>query len=107
VVKLLASDIVTQRAIKEAVLLLEYCPGGHLLERLNNRAGAYLPAPNVYRIFGQLLLGIQSLHESDPPITHRDLKLENILFGTVSNAIATNTSYLILVFNSNQGLRLD
>jgi AP2-associated kinase len=83
-VKLLASDvIVVNKGKKEACLLLEFCPGGHLLERLNNRGGKHLPPASVYKIFGQLLLALKPMHESMPPVTHRDLKLENILFGTV------------------------
>ena len=83
-VKLLASDvIVVNKGKREACLLLELCPGGHLLERLNGREGNPLPPPSLYRIFGQLLLAIKPMHEANPPVTHRDLKLENILFGAV------------------------
>lgn len=69
---------------REALLLLEYYPGGHLLHRLNQRQGSYLPAESIYRIFGQILMGVKVFHENNPPIINRDLKLENILFGTVS-----------------------
>jgi AP2-associated kinase len=65
-------------------MLLTYCPGGHLLERLQRRDGKPLPATNVYRIFGQILSGVKPMHEYNPPVTHRDLKLENVLFGAVS-----------------------
>ena len=40
---------------------------------------------NRYRIFGQLLLALQPLHDYNPPVVHRDLKLENILFGADEN----------------------
>ena len=83
-VKLLASEvIVLSKGKREACLLLELCPGGHLLDRISSREGKHLPPPSLYRIFGQLLLAIQPMHESNPPVTHRDLKLENILFGAV------------------------
>jgi serine/threonine protein kinase len=87
IVKIIDSDIVrSQRSknSKEALILLDYCPGGHLLERLLQRNGSLLPADSVYRIFGQILLGVKVLHTNNPPIIHRDLKLENVLFGTVS-----------------------
>eukprot|EP01035_Chromulina_nebulosa_P020570 gene20570-26676_t len=81
-----ASDVIVNRTgAREALLLLEYCPGGHLLERLNSRKGQPLPLTSIYRIFGQILLAIQTFHQSNPIITHRDLKLENILFGVDSN----------------------
>ena len=79
IVELLASEVVGQ----EAMLLLQLCPGGHLLTRLNSRNGQHLPMTNIYRIFGQLVSAVKPLHEHNPPITHRDLKLENILFGPV------------------------
>jgi AP2-associated kinase len=83
-VKLLASEVITlSKGKREACLLLELCPGGHLLERLCGREGKHLPPASLYRIFGQLLLALKPMHESEPPITHRDLKLENILFGSV------------------------
>ncbi len=85
VVQLIDTDIITKnRTSREALLLLDYCPNGHLLERLNKRNGAPLPEESVFRIFGQLLLALKPMHESQPPVVHRDLKLENILFGTVS-----------------------
>jgi serine/threonine protein kinase len=84
-VELIDSDIITKnRTSREALLLLDFCPGGHLLERLNSRNGNPLPAESVFRIFGQLLLALKPLHENRPPVVHRDLKLENILFGAVS-----------------------
>ena len=58
-----------------ALLLLELCPGGNLLERLNNQHGIHFPIPEVYRVFGQLLLAMQPLHDYNPPIVHRDLKV--------------------------------
>lgn len=79
IVHLIASEILTVSGKREAFLLLEYCPGGHLLQRLNARNGTPLAPSDVCRIFGQVLQGVQLLHESSPPVVHRDLKLENIL----------------------------
>lgn len=84
VVELLADEVITVRGAPEACLLLEYCPGGHLLDKLKTRAGRHLPAANIYKIFGQILLSLKPFHDNSPPVTHRDLKLENILFGGVS-----------------------
>ena len=62
-------------------------PSGNLFDRLNDRNGTLLPAESIYRTFGQILIAMKGLHGNHPPITHRDLKLENILFGTVSKTI--------------------
>lgn len=87
-VQLIDSDIVMKnRTSKEALLLLDFCPGGHLLERLNKRNGSTLPTESIFRMFGQVLMALKPMHESNPPVVHRDLKLENILFGTVSCSI--------------------
>lgn len=87
-VELLASDIIQKnKNSREALLLMEYYPGGHLLDRLNMRNGVLLPQESIYRMFGQVLLCVKSMHLNKPPIVHRDLKLENILFGSVSDYI--------------------
>lgn len=83
-VNLIASDILQKnRTSREALLLMDFYPGGHLLDRLNMRNGSSLPSESAFRIFGQLLLSLKPLHLNNPPIVHRDLKLENILFGSV------------------------
>jgi serine/threonine protein kinase len=93
--------------IMQALVLLTLCPGGHLLDRLQKRAGKHLPAANIYRIFGQILSGLRPLHEYNPPVVHRDLKLENVLFGAVriyidrslhsDSASCAQQRYLVLI----------
>lgn len=86
IVKLLASDIqIGPTGAQEALLLLENCGSGHLLDRVNQQGGRPFPINEVYRIFGQLLLALQPMHDYNPPVTHRDLKLENILFAFDEN----------------------
>jgi serine/threonine protein kinase len=81
-VQLLGNEIISNRGIQEAILLLEYCSGGHLFELLSTRNGERLPLSRICTIFGQLLLSLKPFHESNPPVSHRDLKLENILFSS-------------------------
>lgn len=80
IVQIIGSDIKPAgRNRKEAFILLEYCSGGHLLDMLNKRAGRFLPMRTIADIFAQVLKAMQMLHSHKPPVTHRDLKLENIL----------------------------
>lgn len=84
VIKLLGSEIIGHHTNSpEALLLLEFCPGGHLLDRLLARNGNKLNQEEVMRIFGMLLQALLPMHASHPPIVHRDIKLENVLFGAV------------------------
>jgi AP2-associated kinase len=80
IVQLIASETSQSGGKREAYLLLEYCPGGHLLSKLNGRNGIPLPLSDICRIFTQILDGVSLMHDSSPIIIHRDLKLENILF---------------------------
>lgn len=80
IVHLIASETSQNSGKREAYLLLEYCSGGHLLAKLNGRNGISLPLSDICRIFTQLLEAVAPLHASSPPVIHRDLKLENILF---------------------------
>jgi AP2-associated kinase len=72
------------RTSREALLLMDYYPGEHLLNRLLHRNGVNLPQDAVLRMFYQLCLAVKDMHLSRPPIIHRDLKLENVLFDQVT-----------------------
>jgi serine/threonine protein kinase len=69
------------RTSREALLLMDYYPGDHLLNRLLQRNGVNLPQDAVLRMFYQLCLAVKEMHSSR--IIHRDLKLENVLFDQV------------------------
>lgn len=86
IVSIIASEIRTTTT-REALILLEYCPGGHLLKRINDRRGVPYPMNDICKIFKQLLDAVAPFHRSVPPIIHRDLKLENILFGKVEVSV--------------------
>ncbi len=85
VVEYFASEIVNSAQGREALILLGYCPGGNLFEKLSARNGQFIPLSNSLRIFHQVLESLQKFHEHVPPVTHRDLKLENILLATVNS----------------------
>ena len=79
----------TQKNLKEYWMLLEFCPNGSLIDLLykKGRGGAFekrtpLPTVRVLEIFEQLCVAVAHLHALDPPVSHRDLKLENVLLAS-------------------------
>ena len=74
------------RNAHEYWMLLEFCPNGSLVDLLykKGRSGRYekcepLPLARVLEIFEQVTGAIAHMHALSPPVTHRDLKLENVL----------------------------
>ena len=82
---MIAYEVATFNNKTEARVLLEYCGGGTLLDLLLSRKNVPLPEKDVFRYFGQILMALKPLHEDLLPVTHRDLKLENLLFGSDQN----------------------
>lgn len=62
-------------------VVMEFCPGGHLLGRLNKlaEAGKALPTEKILEVFGNIIKPVAYLHAQSPPIAHRDIKFENVL----------------------------
>jgi AP2-associated kinase len=67
-------------------MLLELCPNGSLIDLLYRRprGGGFerlptMPQLRILRIFEQVAGAVASMHAADPPVMHRDLKLENVL----------------------------
>ena len=67
-------------------MLLEFCTQGSLIDVIykKGKGGAFerrpaLPAARVLEIFEQVVGAIAHMHAQDPPVSHRDLKLENVL----------------------------
>lgn len=65
----------------EYLLLMELCTGGQVVDLLNLREEP-LPMPAVLQIFYQTCRAVQHLHKQNPPIIHRDLKVENLLISS-------------------------
>jgi len=57
--------------------VMEYCPGGGLYATI--KKGDMSPSEVEY-FFKQILTGVLYLHSQG--VTHRDIKLENLFFGT-------------------------
>lgn len=66
-------------------MLLEFCPNGSLVDVIYQKKGSEytrrppISTPRVLEIIEQVAAALAHLHALDPPITHRDVKLENVL----------------------------
>src|ERR1044071_2719707 len=58
-------------------LVMDFVEGEDLWEMLKSR-GAPFPVEDVLRWAGQLLDALQYLHTQQPPVIHRDIKLQNL-----------------------------
>jgi MAP/microtubule affinity-regulating kinase len=68
---------------KYVILVMEYVGGGSLHGYLKSMPNRRLEEPEAKRVFRQLLEGIKYCHSRC--ITHRDIKLENILLDEKNN----------------------
>lgn len=65
----------------EFLLVTELCTGGSLVEILQNRSVAFEPEL-ITCIFYQTCRAVSHMHSQQPPIIHRDLKIENLLISS-------------------------
>ncbi|GAA5811264.1 hypothetical protein MFLAVUS_004697 [Mucor flavus] len=63
----------------EALILMEYCPGGGVIDLMNRRLQQRLTEPEILQIFSDVAEALAYMHYCNPPVLHRDLKVENIL----------------------------
>ncbi|KAK3531295.1 hypothetical protein QTP70_016268 [Hemibagrus guttatus] len=57
-------------------IVMEFCSGGDLLQRIQQQNGSLLPEDVILRWFSQMCLGTKHIH--DKRVLHRDLKSKNI-----------------------------
>lgn len=76
------ADVISAKDNKnKAFFVMEYVPGGDLKQYLNSFIDSNI-SMSLYRVLDlmkQILEGLNVLYSSNPPIIHRDLKLNNIL----------------------------
>ncbi|KXN88880.1 Actin-regulating kinase 1 [Leucoagaricus sp. SymC.cos] len=63
----------------EVYILMEYCPGGGIIDMMNRRLRERLTEAEILQMFVEVCEGVAHMHNSRPPLLHRDLKVENIL----------------------------
>ena len=64
-----------------AYFVMEYVSGGDLEHFLNSfiENNMFMPIERCLDLIKQILRGLNTLHTANPPIIHRDLKLNNVL----------------------------
>lgn len=77
----------------EVLLLMEYCSGLGLIDFMNTRLTQRLLEAEVLSIMGQISTAVAMCHHLDPPLIHRDIKIENVL-------IDDNGTYKLCDFGS-------
>lgn len=63
----------------EILILMEYCSGGHIVDLMNSRLQVRLNENEILSIFTSVCKAVAHLHYQNPPIIHRDIKVENVL----------------------------
>ncbi|KAG6873851.1 hypothetical protein C0995_010463 [Termitomyces sp. Mi166 len=77
----------------EVFILMEFCPGGGIIDMMNRRLRERLTEAEILQIFVDVCEGVACMHNVRPPLLHRDLKVENILQ-------SSTTSYKLCDFGS-------
>ncbi|SMN22211.1 similar to Saccharomyces cerevisiae YIL095W PRK1 Protein serine/threonine kinase [Maudiozyma saulgeensis] len=81
----------------EVFLLMEYCEKGGLIDFMNTRLQNRLQEFEVLNIILQITQGVAAMHSLNPPLIHRDLKIENVL-------ISSQNEYKVCDFGSVSGI---
>ncbi|KAG0233333.1 hypothetical protein BGW42_007531 [Actinomortierella wolfii] len=63
----------------EVLILMENCAGGPVIDIMNRRLQHRLTEPEILKIFSNVCEAVAYMHYQDPPVLHRDIKVENIL----------------------------
>ncbi|ODQ81680.1 hypothetical protein BABINDRAFT_159938 [Babjeviella inositovora NRRL Y-12698] len=63
----------------EVFLLMEYCSRNGLIDFMNTRLTHKLTEPEILMIMAEITEGVANCHALQPPLIHRDIKIENVL----------------------------
>jgi AP2-associated kinase len=79
ILRLYESDIVKVSDGHHVYILLELCEEGSLFDLMMKHETTKLNEKQIIFIMREVCEGVKALHTCEPPIVHRDLKIENVL----------------------------
>lgn len=77
-----AAKAILQNGSYEVFVLMEYCERGGLIDFMNTRLQNRLHEFEILQIISQVTQGVAAMHALQPPLIHRDIKIENVLIST-------------------------
>lgn len=77
----------------EYFILMELCTGGSLIDLIKRRqsSNSKLAELEMCQLFQQVCRAIAHMHSQQPPIAHRDIKIENVLISARGELKVTST----------------
>lgn len=69
----------TEPRTRQTLILMEFCQS-ECIKEMNSCFNQGFSVPKIIEIFSQVCEAVNYMHELNPPIIHRDLKVENILY---------------------------
>jgi serine/threonine protein kinase len=70
IVRFIDAEFVTQGG-QHALIVMEFCPGGHVVDLMNSRLHDRLKENEILKIFGDTCEGVACMHYTKPPVIHR------------------------------------
>ncbi|KAM3142262.1 hypothetical protein pb186bvf_005671 [Paramecium bursaria] len=62
------------------LILLEFCSGGSIFDLMAANPNQKISEHVILNIVKEITQGLKAMHSQNPPLAHRDIKIENVLF---------------------------
>ncbi|CAD8175516.1 unnamed protein product [Paramecium octaurelia] len=79
-VNFIGGTFIQDKGQQVCLILMEFCGGGSLFDLMAKDPNSRFPEEQLLGYMKEITQGIKSLHTLQPPMTHRDIKIENVLF---------------------------
>ncbi|CAD8154281.1 unnamed protein product [Paramecium octaurelia] len=79
-VNFIGGTFIQDKGQQVCLILMEFCGGGSLFDLMAKDPNSRFPEEQLLGYMREITQGIKSLHTLQPPMAHRDIKIENVLF---------------------------